>query len=80
MRSPANGTVAGRLGAVGGIASGFRPFSKGTVTISGGRVPHSMSRPMAHSDSRSPPVITESQESHRCTATEVRHVEVSPFG
>src|ERR1700683_5591788 len=26
--SPANGTVAGALGAVGGPASGFRPFSK----------------------------------------------------
>jgi hypothetical protein len=40
--SPANGTVAGTLGAVGGPASGFRPFSKGTVTVSGGLVPYSM--------------------------------------
>ena len=40
--SPADGTVAGTLGAVGGIASGFHPFSKGTVTISGGRVPYSI--------------------------------------
>jgi hypothetical protein len=40
--SLANGTVAGTLGAVGGIASGFHPFSKGTMTISGGHVPHSM--------------------------------------
>jgi hypothetical protein len=40
--SPTNGIVAGTLEAVGGIASGFHPFSEGTVTISAGRVPHYM--------------------------------------